>query len=111
MPLKSATPSKSDRQLKRWYAQFNRRYFNDELPTDASVWWEPTSGAYADCNLVDGGFRIRINPALAGWVEMAKLTLLHECIHIKLWPSKIHGIRFDREVQRLMGFKEIRALV
>lgn len=100
MPLKSATPSKSDLSLKRTYAKYNRLYFNSELP-DASVWWEPPDGAYADCDKIDGAFRIRMSPSISGWTEIWKLTLLHEMVHIKLWPMKKHTKKFQAEMLRL----------
>jgi hypothetical protein len=100
MPLKSATPSKSDRQLKLWYGKFNRLYFEGKLP-DASVWWEPTHSAYADCNFIDGKFVIRMNPAICAWTSMAKWTLLHEMVHVKLHPYDKHGKKFHNEMMRL----------
>lgn len=100
MMLKSATPTKSDPQLKRWYAKYNRLYFEEKLP-NASVWWEPTAGAYADCDLLEGGWRIRVNPSISGWVAMAKWSLLHEMVHIKLHPYRKHGKKFNAEMLRL----------
>lgn len=100
MPLKVATPSKSDRQLKRWYAKFNRLYFENALP-DASVWWEPISSTYADCDLIEGQWKIRLNPSLAGWVSMAQWSLMHEMVHIKLHPYQKHGKKFHAEMLRL----------
>lgn len=91
---------KSDRQLVRWYQKYNRLYFGGQLP-DAYVWYEVPAGAYADCNLVEGVWRVRINPALAGWPQIAQWTLLHEQVHIKLHPYKKHGKRFDIEMLRL----------
>lgn len=102
MPLKSAIPSKSDPQLKRWYAKYNRLYFDGQLP-DAAVWWEPLASTYADCNLVEGEWRIRINPSLSGWTAIWKLTLLHEMAHVNLWPNKRHGKKFHEEMMRLAG--------
>lgn len=100
---------KSERLLKQMYNKFNVKYFDGDLP-DAKIYYEPVS-AYADCDLVNGTFVIRINPAIAGWIGFLKLTLLHEMIHVRLFPYRKHGVRFDREIQRLMGFKEIRVLV
>ena len=99
----------SQRQLKLLYNKYNLLYFNNELP-DAEIRYEPVS-AFADCDQVDGIFVIRINPAIGGWIDFTKLTLLHEMLHVKLYPSKKHGKRFDAEIARLMTFKEIRKLV
>jgi hypothetical protein len=101
----------SERQLIRLYNKFNLLYFNNGLPP-VRIFYSPVDGGYADCcQLEDGVMQVRINPSVGGWVDFLKLTLLHEMVHVKLWPYRKHGVRFDREVQRLMGFKEIRALV
>lgn len=102
---------KSDRQLKRFYNEFNRKYFDGSLP-DCHVWWEPLGGAtFGDCLYLEEEkiWRIRINPFCGGWRSISKFTLLHEMIHIKAGPH--HGAKFDREVQRLLAFKEIRKLI
>jgi hypothetical protein len=91
---------KSDRQLVRWYQKYNRLYFDSRLP-DAFVWYEVPAGAYADCDIVDGVWRIRINPSLAGWQQLAKFTLLHEQVHIKLHPYRNHGKKFNSEMLKL----------
>ena len=101
----------SDRQLKTYYNTFNRKYFNSELP-DAKVWWEALGGAtMGDCLYLEdeGLWRIRINPFVGGWRAICKCTLLHEMIHIK--TGEAHGLKFDRERQRLLEYREIRKLV
>lgn len=100
---------KSERQLKLMYNRFNVRYFDGELP-DVKIHYEPVS-AYADCDEVEGEIVIRVNPSIGGWFDFLALTLLHEMVHVKLWPSRRHTARFDQEIARLMTFKEIRALV
>lgn len=99
----------SEIQLKRLYNRFNTEYFNGELP-DVIIFYSPVS-AYADCDYVDGVFTIRVNPVVASWTGVLKLTLLHEMIHVKIHPVKSHGVKFDREVQRLMQFKSVRSLI
>jgi|ERR1700739_3092150 len=100
---------KSERQLKLMYNRFNLKYFDGELP-DVAIHYEPVS-AYADCDLVGDTLKIRINPSIGGWIDFLKLTLLHEMVHVKLWPSRRHGAKFDAEIARLMSYREIRALV
>jgi hypothetical protein len=92
---------KSDRQLKYWFNKYNALYFASELPGDTCVWWEPTNASYADCGLIDGHWRIRVNPSLTAWVSLWKLTLLHEMCHIKLHPNRNHGRKFQQEMLRL----------
>ena len=91
---------KSDRGLKRIYRSYNRRFFDGQLP-DAFIWWEVPAGAYADCQLIDGVWRVRINPSLAGWPSIARWSLLHEQAHIKLHPNRNHGRKFQQEMLRL----------
>ena len=100
----------SDRRLKRLYRHFNRRYFDGALPDSTEVWWEHVDGACADCDVDNCGlafdagsdsFMIRLNPDI-GWSERnAKLALLHEMVHVKLYPNFNHGRRFQNEMIRL----------
>jgi hypothetical protein len=98
-------------QLKRMYNKFNQAYFDGKLPSDTSIYYDSVPCGYGDCDFVDGVFRIRIGPGVSGWTEVLKLTVLHEMIHVKIWPTKRHGIKFDKEVQRLMSFRELRKLI
>jgi hypothetical protein len=91
----------NDRQLVRWYAKYNRLYFGGNLPENILIWYEVPAGAYGDCQIVDGVWRIRINPSLAGWPAIAKWTLIHEQAHIKLHPYVQHGKKFHTEMLRL----------
>ena len=88
----------SDNQLRRWYLKYNRLYFDNALPKNTRIWWEVPTGAYADCVEENGVWRVRINPSLAGWPQLAKFTLLHELAHIKLSPYLGHGEQFNAEM-------------
>lgn len=112
----------SDPQLRRWYLDFNRRYFAGELPTDTvTVFWEPIGGALALCSEVEnsgGELQIRVNPALRlvgsrPRYSAAKLALLHEMVHVKWWTHRVehHGRRFDEELQRLCQYRSFRNLL
>jgi hypothetical protein len=104
-------PLKSDRQLKTYFNDFNRRWFNGELP-ETQVFWEALGGAtMGDCLYLEEEkvWRIRLNPFVAGWRNVYKVTLLHEMVHIK--TGEAHGLKFDRERQRLLEFKAVRKLV
>ena len=105
-------PLKSDRQLKKYFNNFNRLYFDGQLPDTTCVWWEPLGGTtFGDCFYLEDEkvWRIRINPFVGGWRTIYRMTLLHEMIHIKCGSA--HGVKFDKERQRLLGFKKIRDLV
>ena len=115
----------SDRMLKRWYDRYNREFFGGELPDDVAVFWEACA-AHGETFEIESSVEgepatigIRINPACRtiwkgsrqGW---AKLTLLHEMAHVKLWPVRglqHHGQRFDQEIQRLCTFRSYRRLL
>jgi hypothetical protein len=103
----------SDPQLRRWYLDINRRYFDSALPEDTVIFWEAVAAGYGDCWKPDedGEFVIRINPALRGWPQLAKLTLFHECVHVKLHPNGEHGSLFDAEIVRLAQYKSYRKLL
>lgn len=92
----------SDAELRRWYRQYNRRWFADELPDDIDVLYAPVDGLCGEVSEGEAGdLIVRINPAYALDTRIARITLLHEMAHIKLWPKRNHGTVFQRELQRL----------
>jgi predicted SprT family Zn-dependent metalloprotease len=102
---------KGEKHLVTIYNRFNSLYFNGSLPPVA-IYYEPISDTYGDCTRrEDGVFQIRLNPSISGWESFLKTTILHECIHIRLWPNVSHGAKFDKEVKRLMEFKSVRKMV
>ena len=112
MPKKNTNPlHKSDPWLLRLYRKYNRLYFDGKLPQKVAIWWEPLSSSYGDCIIENGVVRIRVNPALAGWTCVAKMTVIHEMAHIAKWPNQTHDDEFDQEMQRLLTFKDIRKLL
>jgi len=42
-------------------------------------------------------------PSVAGWTAQANWAVLHEQVHIKLYPYRKHGKRFNQEMLRLAG--------
>ena len=103
---------KSELQLKRLCNKFNLKYFNGTLPPFV-IYYSPVDGAYANCDqLEDGTLVIKISPSIGGWNDFVKLTCLHELVHLKLWPDRSHGAKFDKEILRLMTtYKELRKLI
>lgn len=99
----------SDRQLKIWYAKYNAKWFNGELPTKVLIYWKPLS---ADCGsscpifeVEDNVFEIQIDPRHSGSHWEWKIILLHEMVHLRLWrtnPKHQHGKTFRREIHRLV---------
>jgi predicted SprT family Zn-dependent metalloprotease len=109
----------SDSLLKRWYNKYNAEFFGGELPDEVQLVWEACA-AHGETYQIEDVFGIRINPhcrtlwkgGRQGW---ARLTLIHEMVHIKLWASgrklKSHGKAFDEEIVRLCQFRSYRALL
>ena len=90
-----------ERYLRRWYAVYNHRYFNGELPADIDVFFARLRRCGGDCEIDRGGeFVVRIHYRQKHY-RTTKYTLLHEMVHVKLNPYGGHGPRFDEEMLRL----------
>lgn len=107
----------SDKQLKLWYAKYNRAYFDGTLPEHTYLVWECTAGARAGtCPVfeVDAGqFAIRMDPALRAEKDWWKIILLHEMIHLSLWekhPKHQHGRLFQQEKDRVYALGALKNL-
>lgn len=107
----------SDRQLKRCYSDYNRKYFNSELPDNTVLIWEPTPQNDAVCcpvfEVVDGCFEIKIDPALKGEPHWWRIVLLHEMIHVAIWrkhPKHQHGKVFEDEKDRIYALGALKKL-
>ena len=97
----------SDPLLTKWYKQYNKKYFNNDLPVENVILcWEPIPEHDALCSKIyeadtdkdTGDFLIRIDPMYVSSERISRLTLLHEMLHIKLWPYVSHGDRFQKEM-------------
>lgn len=98
----------SDRQLKRAYLRFNRRFFGGQLPHDTVVYWQPLSGDDgASCpvwEVAHNKFVITIDPRWSASKWVWQMILIHECAHLHLWrksPRHQHGKVFQQEMLRL----------
>jgi hypothetical protein len=98
----------SDKQLKRWFARYNKLYFQDSLPPDTEIWWEPLSTADGvTCPVYEvsaGHFSIRLDPGIKGFTAYWRSTLLHEMVHVALWPrhpKHQHGKVFNDRMLKL----------
>jgi hypothetical protein len=101
---------KSDRQLRRWYNEFNRKWFNDELPKDIAVRYEVVDGAQAEADPQnDGTWILRIHPAIAWSSRNAAFALIHEMVHVKT-ECMGHGKEFQDEMLRLAQCGALRNL-
>lgn len=107
----------SDKQLKHWYAKYNKAFWGGELPEHTVIYWEPPPGAHASvCPVyeVDNGqFVLKLDPAIKGIPEFWRLMLLHEMCHLALWrkhPKHQHGRLFKEEQDRIYALGALRKI-
>jgi hypothetical protein len=101
----------SDPQLKRWFREYNRKHFDGALPANTICVYQTIEGAHGTC--IRGGdsiFVIRINPDFPRCRAKRRFDLLHEMVHVKLWPSISHGKAFDAEMLRLANAGALKGL-
>lgn len=103
----------SQARLRRWFRVYNRRYFGNRLPACTRVRRSDTGECYGDAMGGEKPF-ININPA-PEWcgadMNLARLTLLHEMVHVEQWPYQGHGPRFQRRMQQLAAAGAMRGLL
>jgi hypothetical protein len=99
---------KSHGHLRKLYLNYRTRFFDNGIPEDTVVCWSADIPKHlaGDTDLhtdVDGHefFVIRLNPVLREYIHYYKQTLIHEMCHVKLWPDKRHGRKFDAEMLRV----------
>jgi hypothetical protein len=97
----------SDARLRRWFRFYNDRYFGGQL--EAKVSWKPVESCWAQAF---GGEAPEIHIGLIcgvsrGWT---KLTLLHEMVHLEMWPDITHGKRFQARMKKLAQDGAMRGL-
>jgi hypothetical protein len=103
---------RSDRQLRRWYRNYNIRYFGGKLPATISLIYETTDRCFGDCWLTpQGWFRIRVDPDRNFGRQSRRFTLLHEMAHVNLWGfNHHHGPIFNAEMLRLANAGAMKGL-
>jgi len=99
-------------QLMRLFRKFNAKYFDGELPEPLIKYEHITDmKCFGLCEqLADESFVITIDSQWASSRSFRHLTLLHEMVHIHIWPCATHGKKFQDEMMRLAldgAFKEI----
>lgn len=90
-----------DRDLRRWYNQFNELYFKGVLPDDVDVVYAPHEGCTGTASQDEAGFVILINPQYSVNTRDAKIVLLHEMTHMLVWPYRWHGEKFQNVMLNL----------
>lgn len=100
----------ADRNLRRWYRTFNRKWFADELPHEADVFYAPLDDSIAEMTWDAAETPvIRIDPIFSICARMVRLALLHEMAHIHL-HSTSHGVLFQAEMLRLANAGAMKGL-
>lgn len=95
------------------YRSYNKAYFDNVLPNDTEIrvvknlrsdGANPAPAHGATSKLEDGRFLLELDSALNS--HMLYLTMGHELIHIKIWPSSHRTKAWRSEVARLgsIGF-------
>ena len=98
----------TNRDLQRWYAVYNHRYFRNRLPDIPVIFKRGpikyagrTYGCMVDGKEVMAG--IVIGEHLRRLDCFALLSLLHECVHVKVGRTRpVHGKSFKRERRRII---------
>ena len=110
-------------KLKRTYAHFNRQFFGNRLPKNTIVYWDKAAHRNGDLGwavdeeifLTREGTKwnihtrvpttIGISPWLRFSTKLTQLVLLHEMVHIELYPKhdgySKHGKKFQNGMMRL----------
>lgn len=107
---------RQDKRLKRLYLKYNRLYWDNLLPADAVVGWDDGTENCAEVNVLqhEGGAKvmvIHVNPKEVHSSRDKHLHLLHEMVHLKLYPYLLHGTRFNEEVRRIASRGALDGLV
>ena len=110
------------RLLEAHYAFYNRRYFRNRLPVISVGWWDGKRGNTRWKNIVGRTFydldekkrivptHILLHPRLKQLPSYCKLVLFHEMAHVATPHRVHHGIKFQRQMQRLAKIGAFREL-
>ncbi len=97
---------KLDERAQQQFDVFNTMYFGESLPdVDIRCVKDLRHDGAKRCRLygatskVGDQFFIELDANLNG--AQLKLTLMHEAVHVKLWPKSHRSREWKREVQRL----------
>jgi hypothetical protein len=91
-------------KLERLYRYYNRKYFGGKLPvvkvkfTDLIDKYGAVGNTHYEARVPE---MILIDKTLRRWNITARLTLLHEMVHVKLPYKIVHGKMFEKEMRRL----------
>lgn len=102
--------SLSHTQLRRWYRELNRKWFDGSLPDDMDLLYAPMDDAHglAICHANEERVII-VDPVLAAYPRFTRLILIHEMCHHYTGQWN-HGAKFQLCMVRLAmrgAFKRI----
>lgn len=91
-------------QLRTWFKEYNKKYFNNILNTPTFV-ISKTRRALGDFNPLNGNPRIRVSSYYQRDEKSYQQTLIHEMIHLWQWQTKTadrqHGYDFKRKAKEI----------
>jgi predicted metal-dependent hydrolase len=92
----------TNKQLKRLYKFYNRRWFKNKLPDVVVRFGNPGSGALGVTTFIGGEpAYITISKAVKNGQYLYRMVLLHECVHVSLPISVTHGPKFQSRMRTL----------
>lgn len=91
----------TDRDLKKTYSSFNRKYFDNKLPKSMVVRFGRLS--YQDYGEYDPDGIITISSSISHIAEMIMTTLLHEMAHVAVGPQAEHGMIWQSKIVELFN--------
>lgn len=97
--MRERTPL-TPRRLRRWYRRFNRRYFDNKLPPRIPLKLVEANRGYLSGDTHETCV-LAINEAYYWDTGIGRMTMLHEMVHLKLFPYPGHGPKFQEEMKRL----------
>lgn len=94
----------SDKTLRRWYREYNDKYFRGELDEDVDVYFANIPGyhAYVEGETTCVSFDICVHHSLQHDAAGARRYLLHELVHIEQWPHTWHNQKYYDRVAELV---------
>lgn len=83
-----------DHDLGQWYAGYNHKYFQDELPKDVIISRTLADDRFMAITFYDNGrYHIELNPKYNLSTKTERINLLHESCHIRIFIE--HDEEFD----------------
>lgn len=92
---------KSDPKLKRYYKRYNKILFDGKLPSNAVIVWKTLKGRAGQTGVEDGVSIIEMDTQYKKERTIWRVTLIHEMVHVAVYPYEKHGRRYLDELKRV----------